>query len=104
MESPDPLVQVFDQYMGHNVHTIHKGIKRDNITTLQGPILNDDKQIHYKINPFNGITQILAEKILNDITIKSYYYPRITDPYILKLFPVGKYEPLYFYHKYVITI
>ena len=103
MESSDPTVQVFDQYIGHNMHTIHRGSKIDNITILQVPILNNDKQIYYKINSFNDINQILADKIINDLTIKSYYSPRIIDPYILKLFPEGNHEPLYVYHNYVIT-
>ena len=41
--------------------------------------------------------------MINDITIKVYSDPRIVDTSILKLSPVGNYEPLFLLHQSMIT-
>ena len=51
----------------------------------------------------NVNTQIITEKILNDLKIKAYFGPRIVDPGFLKPFQEGKYEPLFVCDKKFIT-
>ena len=50
---------------------------------------------YYKRDSFNVIRHILAEKIINNITIEAYYYPKILDPAILFIFIEVNYEPIY---------
>ena len=46
---------------------------------------------------------MLAEEIINNITIKASSAPKIIDISVFKLCPEGNCEPLYFCDKYLIT-
>ena len=56
---------------------------------------------NYKGYSFNVIPLILAEGIINYLTIKASIDPIIIDPVILNIFTEGGYEPLYVCDKYV---
>ena len=56
--------------------------KRDNVTLTQVPVLKNDINIHKKKDPFNVIPQVLAEKIINNLTIRSSIASRTIDPAI----------------------
>ena len=58
--------------------------------------------MYYKRHLLNVVTHILAEKIMNIITIKDSCSPRIIYPTILKLCLEGNCEPVYFGDQYVI--
>ena len=58
---------------------------------------------NYKGYSFNVIPLILAEGIINYLTIKASIDPIIIDPVILNIFTEGGYEPLYVCDKSVIT-
>ena len=51
-------------FFGNNTYIGHRRAKRDNVTPIQGPILNNDTKFHYKIDPLNTILQILYGKLL----------------------------------------
>ena len=63
-------------------------LTRDDVTPIQGPLLHNGISFNYKIGSFNSIPQILAE-IINDLTIKAYFDPSITNTVIFKYFPDG---------------
>ena len=73
----------------------NRRVKRDNVTLNQWPVLKNDISIHNKIDLFNVIPQVLAEKIINNLTIMSYIAPRIIDPSNLNIYTEVNYEALY---------
>ena len=81
-------------YSKYNQKVPRRG-KRDNVTLAQVNLLKNDINIHNKINPFNVNPQVLAEKIINNLTIRSSIYPRIIDPVIFNIYTEVNYEPLY---------
>ena len=89
--------------MGNNTYKGLRRGKRSDFTPIQRPVLKNDKNLHYKRYSFNNIPQILAEKIMNKLTIKDYFDSRIVDTAILKISPEGKYEPLVVWDRYIIT-
>ena len=68
--------------LGHNNYTGSRWIKKANITPIQGPVLKNDAKYHFKIYSFNVISQTFYEKIMNDLTIKYFYAPKIMYPTI----------------------
>ena len=68
--------------MGHNNYTGHRRENRKKNTPIQGPVLKNDKILYFKRYPFNAITQILAEEIINSLTIKASCDPILIDPAI----------------------
>ena len=77
--------------LGHNMYTGSRRGKIDNVTPIQETIIKNNKKIHFKIDSLNVIPHILAEKNMNNLTIKVSYYPIIMDPDILKLCLEGNY-------------
>ena len=51
-------------FIGHNTYTGPRRATRENVTPIQGPILNNDIKFYYKIYPLNTILQILDGKSL----------------------------------------
>ena len=76
------MVQGFDKYIGNNTYTSPRRVKRDNVTPIQGPVLKNDAKYNFKIYSFNVIFQTFDEKIMNDLTIKYFYAPKIMYPTI----------------------
>ena len=74
------------------MYIVHRISKRVDVSLIQLYILNNDINFQYKIDSFYVVPQILAEKIIIDLTIKDYFDPRILGTDILKLFLEGKYE------------
>ena len=64
--------------------------------------MKNEKHFHYKIYPFNVIPQILADKIINNLTIRASCSHRIIYHANSKLFPEENYETLYVCDQYVI--
>ena len=65
--------------MVHKTFTGYRICQRDSFTPLQVPVPNNNRK-QYKTYELNFIPQILAEKIINIITIKDYYAPGIIGP------------------------
>ena len=86
---------IWDIFLVNKTSTCTRRDKWGNDTPMQGPLLNNDIHSHYKIYLFNVITQILAGKIINNLTIKASSYSIIIYFAIWNLFPEGNNEPLY---------
>ena len=71
-------------WLGHNTYTYPSRVKRVYFTPIQEHLLKNDINFYYKRDLFYFIPQILAEKIINNITIKDFYASRIIDSDILK--------------------
>ena len=65
--------------LGHNNYTGPRWSKKANITPIQGPVLKNGKIFHHKIDSFNVNTQIMDEKIINNLTIKASCAFKIID-------------------------
>ena len=96
------MVQGLSNMSRKNNYTGPIRCNRENVTSIQGPVQKHDKTPNRKRYSFNVITQILAIKIIYNITIKDSCALRIIDPAILKLCIVENYEPLYVCDQYVI--
>ena len=66
-------------FLVNNTYTRPRRCKRDNVTPIRGPVLKNCKKIHNERYSFNLIPPILAEKIINNLTIKASCAPRIID-------------------------
>ena len=56
----------------HSNHTSPRGTKRVNFNPIKGPVLNNDMNLHLKRDSLNLVPQVLAEKIINVITINDF--------------------------------
>ena len=65
--------KLLEKSLEHNTNTVPRRVKRDSVTPIQGPILKNNIKFHYKIDSFNIIPQILAEKIIDYLTINIKY-------------------------------
>ena len=64
--------------LGHNTYTVSRIVKRG-ILPLSKDLYWKMKKIHYKIYYFNVTSQILAEKVINNLKIKASCDTRIID-------------------------
>ena len=89
--------------MVHNTYTGPRRFKIDHVDQTQLLVMKDDINFHYKKDSFNVIPQILSEKTINNLTIKSSCAPKIIDPTIFFKNHEGYCGPLCFCVKNVIT-
>ena len=70
-------------YLIHNTYTGPMIGKRANPTPTQGLVLKNYIHFHGKSDSFNLIPQILSEKFIIHLKIKSFFTPRTSDTDIL---------------------
>ena len=90
-------------FLEHSTYIGNRRGKIDNITPIQAPVLKNDINFHFKRYSSNVIPQILAEKIIDDLTINYSIDARTIYTAIVNIFPEDNYKPIFVLDQYFIT-
>ena len=91
-----PMVQDDKKGVQYIISTQQLGeAKRYHVNTIQGPVIKNKNNFHYKDIFIPYYSRIIGRKIINDIVINHYFDTRIDDYEILKLYQKVKYEVLF---------